>query len=87
MDKPFHLKHSILSIGLMELAYLEVIHGDSHGVKDVGIDSVILQVDDVHLLPNCLKRCLRAQCCQISTHMPMCFIGNLQPQTVCVDSL
>lgn len=50
---------------------LEVVVGDGHGVEDLGVDLVVLQVDDVHLLPDALQRRLRAQRRQVGADIPV----------------
>ena len=68
---------------------LEVVVGDSHGVQDLCIDGLILQVDDIHLLADALQSRLCAQGCQVSAHISVCV---LQPccstleQLACVDT-
>lgn len=47
---------------------LEVVVGDGHGIEDLGVDVLVLQVDDIHLLADALQRGFRAECSQIRTH-------------------
>ena len=53
---------------------LEVVIGHRHGVEDLGINVLILQVDDVHLLANALQGSLRAQRCQVGSHIAVCVL-------------
>ena len=67
---------------------LEVVVGDSHGVQDLCVDRLILQVDDVHLLADALQRRLCAQGCQVGAHVPMCVLQpycSILEQLACVD--
>ena len=57
--------------------HTKVVHRDSKRVENLGINSIILQVDQVHLLSDLLQGCLWAQSCQISSHMTVCFCCDL----------
>jgi hypothetical protein len=67
-----HLDHGLTQRGGVADAErrLEVVVGHRHGVEDLRIDLVVLQVDHVHLLADALQRGLRAQRRQIRAHIP-----------------
>ena len=71
----------------------EVLHGDGEAVEDLGVDVLVLEVDEVHLLSDLLKGGLRAQGCQVCAHMTMGLCSNLlqvevvgQPHVFGVDA-
>jgi hypothetical protein len=45
--------------------------GDAHAIENFSINLVILQVNDIHLLPDALQSRLSAQGCQVSTDIAM----------------
>ena len=59
---------------------LEMIIGDSHGIKDFSINGFVLQVNHVHLLPDALQSCLCAQGSQVCTHIAMCVLRHSSDQ-------
>lgn len=58
--------------------YSEVVHGDGKGVHDLCVDGLVLKVDEIHLLPDGLQGGFRAQSSQVSTHVAVSLIGNLE---------
>lgn len=79
-----HSLHTVVYVSLIAKQmrfykfYLEVIHGDSKRVHDFSINSLILEVDKIHLFPDGLQGSLRAESSQICAHMSMGLIGYLQ---------
>lgn len=59
-------------------SYLEVIHSDSKRVHDLSIDGLVLKVNQVHLLSDCLQRSLRAESSQVGTNVAVGLISYLQ---------
>lgn len=51
---------------------LEMIVGDSHGIQNLGINVVLLKVNQVHLLTDALQRSLGTQGSQICTNIAGC---------------
>lgn len=56
----------------------EVIHCHSQGVHNLCINSLILQIDEVHFLSDGLQGSLRAKGGKISTHVAMGLICHLK---------
>ena len=54
-----------------------MIIGHCHGIQNLGIDSLILKIDDVHFLSDALQCSLSAKCRKISSHITMRLLGNL----------
>ncbi|KAI6757217.1 hypothetical protein HG531_003042 [Fusarium graminearum] len=55
----------------------EVLHCDTKGVEDLGIDCVLIEIDQIHLLTNLLHGSLRAEGGNIGTNVTMCLGCNL----------
>mmetsp|Transcript_1988 Transcript_1988/g.3116 ORF Transcript_1988/g.3116 Transcript_1988/m.3116 type:complete len:251 (+) Transcript_1988:1337-2089(+) len=55
----------------------EVVVCHRHCVKDLCIDGLVLEVNDVHLLADALQRRLRAQCGEIRAHISVRLLGDL----------
>lgn len=53
-----------------------MVHSDGQRVQHSRVDSLVLQVDDVHLLANALHGGLCAQLGQISTDITVGLLGN-----------
>mmetsp|Transcript_34560 Transcript_34560/g.55751 ORF Transcript_34560/g.55751 Transcript_34560/m.55751 type:complete len:456 (-) Transcript_34560:86-1453(-) len=51
--------------------------GDSHRLKHLSINSVVVKVNHIHLLADALQSSLRAKSRQICTHETMSFAGHL----------
>ena len=50
---------------------------DGHRVEDLGVDLVVVQVDDVHLLADALHRALSAQRGDVRAHVAVGLLGEL----------
>lgn len=66
--------------GRRRCSHLEVIHRDGERVHDFSIDGLILEVNQVHLLPDGLQRSLGAESSQICTDMAVGLVSDLQMQ-------
>merc|ERR1719186_2320048 len=55
----------------------EVLHGDGQGVEHLGVNGVVLKVDEIHLLSNLLKSSLAAKSCQVSSYVAVSLCGHL----------
>ena len=56
---------------------LEVLVRDGERVEHFGVDALLLEVDEVHLLADLLQRRLRAQRGQIGAHVAVRLVGDL----------
>ena len=54
----------------------EVVLVDRHGVQDLRVDLLVLNVDEVHLLPDALHGRLRAEGCDVCPHKAMSLPGD-----------
>lgn len=55
----------------------EVLHGDAEGVENLGIDGVLVEIDEVHLLTDLLHGGLGAESSHIGTDVTMGLGSNL----------
>merc|ERR1719399_1436284 len=55
----------------------EVVLRDGHRVENLGVDLVVVEVDDVHLLADALHRRLRAKRGEVGAHIPVRLLGEL----------
>ena len=58
-------------------ADLEVVHGDGERVEQVGVDGVVLEVDEGQLLTNGLQGSLGAQGRHVSTYVTVGLLAYL----------
>ena len=56
----------------------EVLHRDGEAVENLGVDGLVLQVDEVHLFADLLKGSLGAEGREIGTDVAVSFGGNLR---------
>ena len=55
----------------------EVLVGDGHSIENLGINGLIFDVNQVHLLSDALKRSLCAESSHISTHITVSLLSNI----------
>lgn len=58
-------------------SYPEVVHRHGERVEHLGVNLVVLKIDEVHLLTDLLQSCLRAQRSQVSAHVAVRFCSDL----------
>mmetsp|Transcript_39864 Transcript_39864/g.95355 ORF Transcript_39864/g.95355 Transcript_39864/m.95355 type:complete len:354 (+) Transcript_39864:1131-2192(+) len=65
-----HLDHCFTQGGGVALAHgrSEVLLRHKHGVQDLSVDGLLLQIDEVHLLSDARECGLSAQLCQVCAH-------------------
>jgi hypothetical protein len=75
-----NLDHSFSDGGRSGFAHCksEVVHGHRQGIQHLGINGIILEVNEIHLLSDLLEGGFRAQSCQISPDMAMGLSRNLK---------
>mmetsp|Transcript_50058 Transcript_50058/g.113848 ORF Transcript_50058/g.113848 Transcript_50058/m.113848 type:complete len:216 (+) Transcript_50058:1103-1750(+) len=68
-----HLHNGLPQRGGVARAHgdLEVILTDGHGIQDLGINGLLVKIDEVHLLTDALKGGLSAELCQIRPYETM----------------
>lgn len=73
-----NLDHSLTQRSWVHLAHgeLEVVLGDSHGLKNLGVDLLVLNINNVHLLPDALQGTLSAESSNISTNETVSVFGH-----------
>ena len=55
----------------------EVLHGDGEAVEDLGVDGLVFEIDEVHLLADLLKGSLGAECGEVGADMAVGFGRDL----------
>ena len=55
----------------------EVVHGNTKGIQDLGIDGVLIKIDEIHLLTNLLHGSLGAERGNIGTDVTVSLRGDL----------
>ena len=61
----------------------EVLHGDGETVQDLGVDALVLEVDEIHLLPDLLERGLGAQGSEVGADVAVSLGGDLEGMRTC----
>lgn len=56
----------------------EVVHGDGEEIEHLGINLLLLEVDEVHALTDLLERSLGAEGGNVGTNVTVGLVGNLQ---------
>merc|ERR1719352_223940 len=82
-----HLHHALPDGRGCALAHSvpEVGHGDGKAVQHLGVNGLVLQVDQVHLLPDLLQSCLAAQSRQVGADVSVSLSGHLLEVQVVVE--
>ena len=56
---------------------MNTVANESSPVENLGVDGLVLEVDEVHLLPDLLERGLAAERRQVRTHVAVSLRRNL----------
>ena len=59
----------------------EVLHGDGEAVEDLGVDGLVFEIDEVHLLADLLESGLRTECSEIGSDVAVGFSRDLVTKT------